>query len=1119
MATYKIGTVSPSGSEDALKKVAATFDVAMARAVSSFKETANPSHFKVLANSDKPFFTGPTGVTDNTLDQKIAAVKASGDQVAISHLNDPNLADISNTGVPLADIASITKLSDNVLDLKTRDGQDIIIIKQMTPYLFDGMAGKVDAVNALNKSKADGYRIAQAGDTAPGLDNYKAIGPAEEVGPGMIRYETVSGDKVIVSKEVNSALYDQVKNDGETWGLINDSKNEGYRLADASETGSVSLVGTPEELGHGLIRYETASGDKIIVAQGISPDLYASVVKESNGIFGVNGAPDTNWIDNSQYANPKDWDKIVGNTGSTPTQEERDLDRPRAASKMLSDNWDKWGLHDRKIDFSNPPADLPPEAQACLKYLAGSPSLMNALDSGGLGKSDGVITHADVDKFISQSNKDLSAASKSYSTFLSKNPDATPLAKENAKSAAIVMANISLVSSAGPEMQGPNQRANNGSLNTANLNAIKNDSGLSPELTGAAGYWSTPGMMRTLDMAGDLPATASADGITQQKNLGAWLENQAPKDDHGVLMMLSNASIRSSVSDVDTSKLTQDVLQHPENYDGKTKAAVMLEISDARARLASSDKVGDGDLYAGITADSEYHLNPTKSKVADQLDAAVNQLAADPDVKTFMAQHQADGMRDIVNSDPAIKHELQAYQDGQINSGNIINTALGTKDDKGNPLSLMDALSLAGTDATLTDMALGGDGKVDLAAIADKSGKSGDIEQFFKDHILNGKDLQDGLADSNADPMTVIGQYAAHAALLKEFLGDKVSAQDSSTVEQYVNQAVSDTLVNGANDDVLKSMFGDANGNFDEAKTEAILDKAMADNPDMFKDATGAQIKPQDVISLIRSMWDVNRQGQKISDVLPKAVDGLKLNASDAYKQGLLHIGSALLAGGVLAARSATGGNSAADNAGRVAAGMQFAGLITEGGTKYAKEAGYGMAWKPTPIDPNKPQGIGDFPTGKMVQNTDGLNKLGNLGKLVGGAGSFIGGVFGLISGVNSAFSGDKLNAGFSLTSGALGTGAAVASIIEGGAGLFGVADAAAIAGSFAGVLGWAAAGVGIVTAFVFPIIEVVKREKQQDQFFGALVPVLDKYGLTGGPITQSDRDNEYPPYTNTGFA
>lgn len=1109
MATYKIGTSAVPGSDGPAKKAVVTFDAAMSRALSGFKQAAQVGNFKMLA-----------GVADNTKDQKIADVKASGDQEAIKRLDDLNLADISNTGVPLADIASISKISDNVLELKTRDGRDIIIIKQMTPYLFEGMAGKADAVNALNQSKADGYRIAQAGDTAPGLDTYAAIGPADEVGPGMIRYQTLSGDKRVVSKETNLDLYEKVKSDGETWGLINASKNAGYRLAGADEIGGVSLVGTAQELGHGLIRYETAAGDKIIVSQAISPDRYASVVKASDGIFGVGAAVDTNWIDNSPYASgAKDWDTLVGNTSGTPTQEERDLDRPRAASKMLSDNWDTWGLHDRKVDFSNPPADLPPDAQACLKYLAGSPSLMNALDSGGLGKSDGVITHADVDKFIGQSNKDLSAAAKSYGKFLNNNPDASGMAKQNAKSAALVMANISLVSSAGPEMQGDNQRANNGSLNSTNLKAIQDDSGLSPELTGAAGYWSTPGMLRTLDMAGDLPATASADGITQQKNLGAWLENQAPKDDHGVLMMLSNASVRSSVADVDTAKLSQDVLEHPEHYDGKTKAAVMMEISDARARMAASDKVGDGDLYAGIEADTAYHLNPTKSKVTDQLDAAIAQLSGDPDVKAFLTQNQAAGMRDIVNSDPAIKHEMQAYQDGQINSGNVINTALATKDADGKPLALMDALSLAGTDATLADLALGGDGQVDLAAIADKSGKSADIEQLFKDHILNAKDLQDALAQPNADPMTAIGQYAAHAALLKEFLGDKLSAQDSSTVQQYVNQSISDTLVDGANDDVLKGAFGDANGNFDEAKTQAIIDKAMADDPEMFKDASGAQINPADVVSLLRSMWDVNRQGQKISDVLPKAVDGIKLNASDAYKQGLLHIGSALLAGGVLAARSATGGNSAADNAGRVSAGMQFAGLLTEGGTKYAKEAGYGMAWKPTPVDPSKPQGIGEFPTGKMVQNTDGLNRLGNLGKIVGGSGSFIGGVFGLISGVNSAFAGDKLNAGFSLTGGALGTGAAVASIIEGGAGLFGVADAAAIAGTFAGVLGWAAAGVGIVTAFVFPIIEVVKREKQQDQFFGNLVPTLDKYGLTGGPITDADRTDEYPPYTNTGFA
>ncbi|NWC37535.1 hypothetical protein HX876_34920, partial [Pseudomonas gingeri] len=117
MATYKIGSSATPGNDDALKKVAATFDVAMSRALSGFKEAAHPGNFKVLA------------VTDNTKDKKIADVKATGDQEAIKRLNDPNLADISNTGVPLANIASITKISDNVLELKTRDGKDIIIIK------------------------------------------------------------------------------------------------------------------------------------------------------------------------------------------------------------------------------------------------------------------------------------------------------------------------------------------------------------------------------------------------------------------------------------------------------------------------------------------------------------------------------------------------------------------------------------------------------------------------------------------------------------------------------------------------------------------------------------------------------------------------------------------------------------------------------------------------------------------------------------------------------------------------------------------------------------------------------------------------------------------------------
>ncbi|MDR9750833.1 type III effector HrpK domain-containing protein [Pseudomonas sp. SZMC_28357] len=1090
------------------------FETAMARALTSLQQPAADDTFKkplVLTTQTVKTYPAPT---DKAAIR--AEVEATGDKEALKRLDDPNLAGLGNTGVPLANIASINKLSENVLELKTRDHHTIIIVKQATPYLFDGMAGKTDAVNTINKSMAEGYTLAQAGDVAPGMGDYKFLGNADEVGPGMIRYETFSGNKIIVSKEVNMGLYEQVKSDSEALKIINDNQKDGYRLAQPGEAASsTGVTGKADELGHDLIRYQTTSGDKVIVSKNITPDLYDQKVKESNALFGVSGAVDTALIDNSKYgAGAKDWDKIVGNGSGTPTQEAKDLDRPRAAAKLLEENWDNWNLHGEKIDFSNPPSTLPPEAQATLKYVASSPNLMAALDSGGYGKTDGVITRNDVKNFAKQADKDLSAASGAYDKFIKAHPDATPLAKENAKSAALVMANISLVSSAGPEMQGDNRRTSVGNLNTSNMDAIEGDAALSKSLTGAAGYWSSPGMFRLLDNGGDHPATMKTDGIAQQHNFATWLERQAPTDDHGVLMMLSNASARNSVADVDTSKLTKDVFEHPEKYDGKTKAAVLTEITDARVRMElSANPKDDSDLFSQGQSDMR-GINPNKAKITAQLDATIAKLSADPDVQNFFAQNQGTGMRDIINADPAMKIELQHFQDREINSGNVLNKSLERKDADGKTLSLTDGMYLAATDASITDMALGGNGEVDLSVIAKNSGKSEQIEQYFRENIVTGKALDEALAKDRetngdkADPAAVIAKFSNDATLYKAYLGDKVSPEDADVTQQIISQKISETLVDGANDDVMKQIFGDANGNFDEAKTKAIIDKAMADDPAMFTDAAGKPIAAGDVVTMIRSSWDLERQGQKMSDVLPKAIDGFKADASETYKQGLLHVGSALLAGAVLTVRSTSGGNTPTDNALRVSAGMQFAGLLMEGGTKYAKEAGYGKEWKPVPnSNVSLRAGQGPF-------TADQIKAMGNIGKIIGGAGSFIGGVFGIVSGVNAAFSGDKLNAGFSLTSGILGTGAAVASIIEGAAGLFGSSTAGLVgtlAGTTAGILGWAAAGVGILAGIIVPVIFVAKREAEQNKFYEGLVPTLQKYELTGGPKEDGDIDDIIP--------
>jgi len=972
----------------------------------------------------------------------------------------------------------------------------------------------------IAQSNTDGYETADATTVAPGLANYKAIGSVDEMGPGLIRYETQAGDKVVVSKDQTPELFDQVSGDYTKLIAINQSEADGYRLAGPNETGSMQIVGAPEEVGPGLIRYQTYSGEKIIVSQDETPALYAQAVNESKGIANAPGASDTNYIDNSQYgAGAKAWDKIVGNTGSTPTQEEQDLNRPIAAAQMLSANWDAWGLHGAPIDFANPPTSLPPEAQAVLKYVSSSPSLMAALDAGSGSRTDNVITRANVDQFVSKAQGDLSSASSAYSKYLTSNTgDKGGIALATAKSAAILMANQSLAAASGSAMNpGNNQRENFGAIRQDNLQALASDTALSTDLTGAAGLWSRPGMLHALDIGGDDPATYHADGVVLAKNIGAWLTSVAPGSDNAALAFLDGAATRSASADVDTSKLTADVLANPQNYDGKTKAAVLTQLTDAQTRLTISNyEQNDTGLYDKYTAPNE-GLNPNSDKVSAQLQNSINQLMADPDVQSFLASSRGPGLQDLVNSDPDLKLAVQSFSANDMASGKVLNDALSAKGSDGKPVTVGVGLQNAANEMTIANLALGGDGKLDFAAIAQKAGQVDTITSYYKNELVSGQAFKDMLA-SGMDPTAAASSFAASTASAQAFLGASASPDDAAKLQVNFNEILTDTLVNSADGDTLNVTLGDGSGNFDEAKVSAAITSAAQADPTLFTAADGSKIDPAQVVSMLRSLWDSGRQGEKITEALPKAIDGLNLGSvSDAYKQGLLHIGSAVLAGGVLIARSSTGSNTPTADANRVAAGLQFAGLLMEGGTKYAKEAGYGITWS---VDNNVPDGIGQSPrtisSGKGPLTPQNIKDMGNVGKVVGASGSFISGVLGIMSGVNGLTHGDPIGGSISLTSGILGSSAAVSSLIEGGAGFLGFDDIAAAAGAIGGVLGGAAAVVGGIASIFVPFILADKRGKAQDAFYGELVPVLKQYGLTGGPTEPGDYPQDPLPAITT---
>ncbi|ARB26804.1 hypothetical protein HX787_10030 [Pseudomonas tolaasii] len=1000
-----------------------------------------------------------------------------------------------------------------------------VTLKQIdNPRLFETLVDQYNAQQTdagfeknLADSKAAGYTEADASTVAPGLGNYKAIGSPTELGPGLIRYETTSGDKIVVSQKDTPQLFDQVSGDFTKLGAIDTSLSEGYRLAGPNETMDPTVaVGPPEEVGPGLIRYTTGAGDKVIVSQDITPALYDQMAKLYAGTTGAAGTSDTSWIDNSSFgvSGAKDWDTITGNTSGTPTKEELDLNRPRAAAQLLSQNWDAWGLHGAPIDFANPPTTLPPEAQAVLKYVASSPNLMAALDSGGRGKADNVITHSDVDHLIGNMNSDVGAACKSFGSFMGSNPG--DLAKANAKSAAILMANESLVASSGTVMRpGDNQRSNDGMIRPDNLQALGSDSALSSELTGAAAMWSRPGMFHALETGGDNPATGKSDNIGTRDNIGNWLEKQAPKTDSDTLTFLDGAATRDAVAGVDTSKLTADVLANPQNYTGEQKAAVLVQLTDAQTRVLVSDYVGNEGLMDKYTSPN-WGLNPNEDKIKAQLQSGIETLSADPDVQGFLANNRGPALSDIVGSDPTLKVAMQNYFADSIESGKNLNDNLNAKDQNGKQIDMGMGLQNAANDAGIANLALGGNGNVDLSKIAANSGQSDAILSYYKNELVTGKAFTDAVA-GGMDPTVAASSFAASTASTQAFLGDKATADDAATLQVNFNENLGDALLGGATNDTLNVTLGDGNGNFDEAKVTAAINDAQQKDPEMFTTADGGKIDPAQVVSMLRSVWDIGRQGDKIADALPKAIEGMKFgDVSPAFKQGLLHIGSAVLMSGVLMARSASGSTTPVADANRVSAGLQFAGLLLEGGTKYAKEAGYGITWV------NRPDGggIGDFPgkvpVGKGPLSPQQIANIGTAGKVIGSAGGIIGGVIGIIGGVDSLKKGDYLTGSFSVATGVLGTGAAVASLVEAGAGLYGATEVGAVAGTIGGILGGAAAILGGIGSAFLPFALADAHGKAQDAFYGQLAPVLQQYGLTGGPTMDGDYPADPIPAINT---
>ncbi|NWA70282.1 hypothetical protein [Pseudomonas reactans] len=155
--------------------------------------------------------------------------------------------------------------------------------------------------SGLDASKKDGYELAAKDATPPpALADYKAIGPPDEVGPGLIRYETQDGKKVIVSEQDSPELFKQVSTDFKSLSGVVASQNAGYQSLGADGSAPAKLadyksLGPPDETGPGVIRYETQDGTKVVISQRDNPEAFQKAKDAYASFTGLSTSEDAGY--------------------------------------------------------------------------------------------------------------------------------------------------------------------------------------------------------------------------------------------------------------------------------------------------------------------------------------------------------------------------------------------------------------------------------------------------------------------------------------------------------------------------------------------------------------------------------------------------------------------------------------------------------------------------------------------------------------------------------------------------------------------------------------------------------------------------------------------------------
>lgn len=167
------------------------------------------------------------------------------------------------------------------------DGQGVVVERSVNPELYKFLV----SLHALNESPAQKDQIVSAMDNGNAIadrntqalpwgeySSFEWQGNLESA--EVVTYTTVDGDKVTVSKAITPELFASVREIGLSRFTLEKSVANGREVAGADTyvaKHDISFFGWPEELGNGVIQFETKDGKKYVVSRSENKEMYDRV--------------------------------------------------------------------------------------------------------------------------------------------------------------------------------------------------------------------------------------------------------------------------------------------------------------------------------------------------------------------------------------------------------------------------------------------------------------------------------------------------------------------------------------------------------------------------------------------------------------------------------------------------------------------------------------------------------------------------------------------------------------------------------------------------------------------------------------------------------------------------